>query len=458
MWKKSLISYHTYAIVAICGWYLVQTIFFATHIEYGIPPDERFHVTYAELYSQKIGFPLQNTPTTLWLGPISTQPYFYHFTMGMLLRIKHLFFVADSQWSDVLFLRFVSIFTGILLLFLSYKFCVKLTENKSIALLLLFIESNLLMWIFLNSVVSYDNFVNLFSLLLSYQFLKFYNRRGSLPSKGIKLFFLVLLVGCLTKISFLPVAFFFFMSLLFLYRKRIKDVIKAVINVKDVVDALLVIFLVLFGVLNIKLWGGNILKYYAINPACEKVLSKEECLKWPIYARNEKLLQTLSQRTLEMNLGKYAIFWAGRMISKITGIMAHKSYTLPIYALVIYAFVFFILFSYSLFYLPYLMRTLPRIGPFILLTVFYFVVIFVKNYLTYLKLRFPLVALQGRYLFPVFPCFLTYLLVSFLLKDLREQKKVSVTIKSLILIGTFTLNNGFLYFLKSLSSEWLRHP
>jgi hypothetical protein len=460
-------------------YYLIRLLYFALAIAQGIPPDEETHLGIIELYSKTPLF-IQDSPDSYRFGLVTRVPWLYHFAMGKLLALN--IFGIESY----LYLRLWNVVVALLTLLVAYRLAALLTDNRLVRLLFLVMATNTLMWTFLSASVSYDNLVNLLAVLGVYLLIAFFlsNRPDTLLA-----FLLVILLGTLTKLTFLPLALILLAVLGFERRqslaadgRRLMELLRG----RQPQAWVVVTLALLAAVATLALYGQNLVRYGRVNPSCGQVLNLDQCMENRIFARNwivsqyrldklsyeeavqatgriahrgdrEHALRLLgnerwfkSTRPEPLNVVDYMkAVWGQAMKPSIFGIQAHQSMLKSPNALLAYSLIFLVGFILWV-------RAASRKGPermwFYLAgaSILYFVfLVGYVNYRGYLASHAPLLGVQGRYAFPVLlPAFLV------LARSLLDRFGKGGQVAILIVVAVVFILGDLPYFKSHASETW----
>ncbi len=423
-WFRSLLT------LLFC-YYACRLVYLAFAVRPGIPPDELTHLGLAGIYAAEF-FPADSDPTHQ-LGLVTHVPYLYHLVCGLLLRIKPAGILA------VHFLRLANVTLSLLAVAAGIRAATLLGLPRSGVLLFTVIVTNLPMQTFLAFAVSYDNLTNCLAGLTILQILAAF--RSSRFRWGW--FLATLAAGALAKVSFLPLALIAaaLAAVARLGGRARSDsgpvaahgwIGVAARMVRVAVAAILVLAAC-------KLYGGNLVRYRAVIPSCEKVLPLEACLANRIYARNYILEQYRKgrisyqdailmvpivrhrgdqahlRRLIEFersrraapgttwSIPRYvAAAWRLVIVPTLAGIQAHISILKPPLLLLPYHLLA-ILVGVLVARLPF--RAGPkrpeRLALLTLVLGYTSVVLLYVGYRTYLATGAPFLGIQGRYLLPV---------------------------------------------------------
>lgn len=418
-----------WALRILLAYFGVRLLFFALNVSSFVPPDEVTHAGLSKIFSTVFLFP-NNSPQTYEFGLVTNTPWLYYWIMGKLL---HLNFLGISK---LVFLRLLNIPLAFGTVYFARKTLLLYTNDRLTQILLIVVMTNTAMFSLLAASVSYDNLTNLLAAMaIYYLFVFFKERSGGLLAASI----LCQLAGCLTKVTFLPLALVLAL-LLFIHESkkmnRLPAAAKKYFQTADVRTwACTLAILVALG-LNIQLYAGNYLHYGTLNPGMAEVLPGN-VMQYRVGAR-DKIFSLYTQNKISymdalvmtgdikhpgdksdtfyllMNYEKlkrnpqlwmgplqYAKVWLENMVSTIFGIKGH----LPMYKDFRYLIPIYLLMGLSL--LGFVVRWRPgkpgwQAPSLAAIICFYAGYLMYKiNYNAYLYYGVPGFTLQGRYLFPV---------------------------------------------------------
>jgi len=467
------------------AYFAAKAIFFALRIRERVFPDEASWYGIVQVFSRAVWLPV-DSPESYPFGLVTHFPSLYFFLMGKAL-VGNVFPI-----SDLFFLRLINVGIGLLTIFFAWRLCCLLTDLLSARLLFLTMLTNSLMLTFLFGAVSYDNLVNLLSVMAFYFFCAFSLKRQVMP---LLFAFISVLAGCLTKITFLPLALLFAIAILCRERKHLQGVsayFRTIFSptIKfDQLSAWLIIGIMAGA--GLTLYGGNWLRYSQLSPSPDSVLSLENALKYRIFARNYALTnyknghiswleaqrlalqireesdrrdtlsllavareQKLHPTSVEPTMGRlhYSVAWLGRVFPQLFGIMAHKNMLkesktdlAP----------YFIMLALAL--LGFLLRVragaaglMNCSGQLFFVTSGYLVVLMqLVNYSIYKSSSVLVLALQGRYAFPVLVPF--YILCAYYFVVAWPPR---LRLWSTATLGVFFIFGEFPWFLRHVTPDW----
>lgn len=427
-------------------YFFVFTVFLAIVIQLGTAPDENYHYSFIKYYGEKSVDPFIGGQTSdFHLGPVSTEvSYLYHYIMSFVYRL------FDALGTDgVLGLRIVNIFLGIgSLVGLNY-IARMLRINQKIRLAVLLLIASIPMFMFLSASISYDNLIILLSVM------------GVALSLSIKTKFAlgkvlglvsIIFIGPIVKMAFLPISLVlgaYLLLVLYKNRKLVTHQIQRLYkNNKRLVVVYAIILFSVFLMFSAK-YVSNLANYHTFQPKCAKVLTRENCLNYPIYKRSQTYNQEQAKpKTVSGDI--YIVSWAKLMASRTYGLFGHKKFkevrAISILALMA-AYVFIILFFRKITQKSFKSTIIPA------LFIVYAAALLYTNHKSYLKRGDIALAVQGRYLFPVllpFILFTTSLYNTTLNKKAYKYGLIGFAI-------VFSILTGPLYIIKGIDPTWLNY-
>ena len=473
--SESFRNYITkYLIIIILFYFLCRLLYLATHISINIPPDEITHFGISKIFSKTIFLP-KDSIESYEFGLISHVPTLYYCLMGKWLNLN--FF----DISELIFLRMGNVIITFIMALYGLRWIKLVTSNRISILLFMILLTNTPMLSFLGASVSYDNLTNLFAVTTLFYFhIYFVNHKTSDLLSG----YISFLGGTLTKKSFLPLAFIYFLIFLFHERKRIKEMLvqfKGIFAGNQIKEKFLFVILIIFLICNLTLYLGNLIKFKKIIPDRTQIMTEEQAMQNSTYTLyrivylykvgkltlNEaiqtadtikydkdrlnalKMLKIAEADKVKkikiLNRFQYARVWMRSMLKGIIGIEGHiamrKTGLLYYsYAIIfIVAFINFIIFfkNNNNFYLK---------DAVIISGLYGIVLMQFVNYPIYEYNLSLSAALQGRYLFPVIVPF--YAIMS---NYFTDNFKNNLAIPILICISVIFIYGDFPFFIENIS-------
>lgn len=414
-------------LIILLAIFLAFTLYLAFNVKMGVSSDSWYHLRVSQKYAETLSVP-RNQPDTYKWRDLEHQPYLYFWLNGRILNLNTLTF----QFNEVILLRVVNILYSFFTLLGTYLLSREFFKKKWLRLLPSFLLSNTLMFLFLSSSINYDNLGNMFAVFSILFFVRAIKKTGDW--KSVLLMLIMISLGALTKYTFLPLAFILVVLALILVIKNWK-IYKREFNSK--VFYLLVIPLGILIVMNIGLYGVNLVKFQSLTPKCLDVLTYEQCLQNGVFYRDNVTIPAQEIHLFEMIFSgerldpiRYAGVWIWEMAIRIFGIMGDES--LFASNLIIPFYLFFLLLAIVAGTVNW-KRFDKEVKYISVIALFYsLILLFVQNYDMYLKRSYPTLALQGRYLFPVIAPL--YILVVFSLSRIKRKQ-----LRLLIFIGLIAL-------------------
>lgn len=425
--------------------FFAQTIFFAFNIKEDLPPDEFYHVKLSQIYSSTLSVP-GNSEETYFLGEIAHVPFLYHWLGGRVINIKNAIF---PTLEDFLVLRLFSVIIGTLNLFLAYKIIRLITRDRLAYCLFMIMLSNTLMLVFISGSASYDPLSVCFPLLTIYLGLKLFKSHSI---NFLFFFFISILLGIMTKVTFLPfglVNILFFLIHELKYRKDYLEQIKKRFNNKKsllfIIMSLLLTFF--FFLIVCDLYVTNLVTYKSIRPDCALVIGKENCMKNIEYKGYYELEKIAPPKEERLNLYWYIPHWINLVLDRTYGIFTSSKMTLSYNAFASYLLC--LVSSAILFIRRFDRKQVEHVYFSLIIIVYLLVLMIFTNYEMYLSNGIIHAAVQGRYIFPILVPI--YVLASLSLLSMKN-KYLRVTI-FFIVSGIFLYGN-IPFFVKNFTEDW----
>jgi len=430
---KKLGSKQIYKIIIIWLFlfFIICGIDFAFNIKPGVSPDENYHIQLTEEYS-KGGLFASNSEETYRLGNIEDIPNLYHFALGKLL----VFNIFGME--NYIFLRLISLVFSTLTCYFVYKLTQLLTDKKSVQLLSLVLVTNIPIFSFIAASVNYDALANLFSILSIFLFFVYLKN-----NKHTTLLWLIIILclGALTKISFLPLALIIVILLAINMRKKLREP-KFFAGFRHGLSIVALVAVLLTSYFYIR----NLYKYHAPVPSCTDTLSHESCLINPVYERDYVGQQKADIDTV--GIGTYLYKWSFYMFKSTINQTGHQTISKPKFALIPYFAV--ILFAVIGVIRKYKFKN-KQINYLMSIIAFHALfLIFYQNYPSYLKHGLPYLGVQGRYMLPVLGP-ITFLLAS----GSHQFKNKYLNFAVIVAVATLFIFGNYIYFKWKIDHNWL---
>lgn len=468
-----------WAVGVFLVYFAARLVFLACTVAAAVPPDETTHAGLSRVFSGTFLLPV-NSPETYRFGLVTNIPWLYYWLMGKLLQCN------VFGLSDLVYLRLLNIPFAFGTLWYVVRLLRLLTDNRLPLLLLVVVVTNIPMFSLLSASVSYDNMANLLAAMAFYYLFAFFRRRsGGLLAASL----ICQLAGCLTKVTFLPLALALNGALLvYEWRnlRRFPSALRHYFQSSARRAGLAVLLLAIAAGLNLQLYGGNYLRYGWLLPEMADVISPQAAMKYRLGARGMIFNQYREERIsytdalilageidhpvdkadtfyllmnyekmkhnpqLWMDLPAYVKFWFQNMLGTIFGIKGHLGmfkpplYMLPVYLVMVLAT------------LGFLIRWRPREAGWLppglaAIALFYAgYLLYAVNYDNYLNYGEPGLTMYGRYLFLLIAPVCVLMCQYLLLLCRSEQLRWSVALATALLFIAY----DFPWFLLHATPEW----
>ncbi len=400
-------------LILIFLWFLIQTVYIAITIDRDITPDEIYHYKLIQIYRNKKGISptlsMKEQEKNYDLRDITRySSYLYHYITGNILKATNL---TDTR-QTIVALRFFNILLNSITLYIIFKILNEITNNKAVKILTLFMFTNTLMYVFLSPSINYDNLLNLLGTLSIFLLIKFIKNKQIIY---LALLLITAFLAMLTKYTAGPLLLIEFIilsieiykyikkeSIKKLYKKYFNEIKKIPIKFKLII----IILLIISGNLFIERYGINLIKYKTIkSPECTQLHSTSQCLKNGIFLRNYTLKKQADKDPSKRDFTfiDFSKKWLKIALLRTYGIITLKrmhpnpSIIFSITGISIVAFLYNIM---------YFNLHKKKLNLYIfIITIFYTLVLIIYNYQQQKKYGSLGLAVQGRYLFPIFPFF-----------------------------------------------------
>lgn len=421
----------------------IQGLWYALTIKPGMY-DEGTHLGFISMYTHHLSpFIAHQDPRWDFLGETTRSgSYLFYYLMSFPARLVELF--TDNRAAMVITLRLIMVATFVLGLYLYRKVLSSVGLSRFIthtALLLLVLIPMIAPEA---GVVNYDNVVFLLAaliLLLAVQIVK----AKRLNVLRLALLLIVGLVGSEIKFEiialFVPVLFFVVYDQVSTHKHNLKhELRRGVRGLSKPVLIVLATGLLLSVALFVERPGYNFIRYHDISGApCAQLISRDRCMKNPIVVRNMKTRENKPATFKPINPITYTSSrWAPTMIGTLIIVLARFP-VMVVPALFYYVFFYGGVVMILLYLRQYWRSRLNQLLIFAL--AIYVVGLMLFNYKGYVSSGAAF-AMNGRYLLPVLPIFIAFVLVA--LKNLIAIRFPRTAVASLCLglLMLFTQGGG----------------
>ena len=419
----------------IIAWFAVQASFVAFATALYIPPDERTHVRFIQLYARDGADPfITNQEGFFELGLVTRTPsYLYHWVLSLLSPL-----LPQGEEGAVVVLRLVNVALAVITLLVIWRLCAELGLARWIRTVTLFLYSNTLMVVFLAGSVNYDNLLVLLSVTsfwLLVRVIKELRWQRLLPLG------LTMMAAALVKVQFLPLAVL--ITAVVLWQLRYPDQRAALdasvrrtpawLRERPVARpvAAFVAALLLLGIggLFSERYVGNLVTYGWVQPSCDEVNTWTQCTRSALFVRNTSWEDPGIER--EVVPWAHGRAWFEAMRNRSFRIIAHQ--TTEERTDVAFATRAFFLVA-ALAAVRGVRRGDRALNALLGIALLYLVALLYVNYGSFLKHGQFGVALQGRYAFPVLPL-LYGLGLTYLARTLGHWLVAVVSIPLMVVFG-----------------------
>lgn len=446
---------------------VLQAVWIALSGRYPMAYDENFHLGIIKLYAHHIspfwsGYP----PDSSAFGAVAQDPsYLYQWLMSFPYRL--IAALTSDQTLQVLTLRFINIGLFAAALPLYRRLLLKTGASRAVTHACLAFFVLLPISPFLAAQINYDNLflpLTALTLLLALDFSRQLRKSGGID--GTKLIALIILglLSSLVKYAFLPIlvvlAAFVLIRLWKTYpnfkalEKALKQAYGAIpVFTRGILAILLVLSIGLF----VERYGVNLVKYHKPAPACDQVLTADQCSAYGPWLRDQHYVQRKSPDATTSPLVFGADWFYGmwfRTYFAVDGPATSFQTRGPLALPSIGAIVFGALSLIAV--LICFKRLLKRYDTAVMwllltVTVFYLAVLWLDEYASFVRTSQP-VAINGRYLLPVMPLLLVWLVLG--MRELLERRpRLQMGLAAIAVICALWGGGAMTYVLRS-SPDW----
>lgn len=451
----------------VIGFFIFQSLWYVFSALYPMAFDEAYHFNLTHVFAQQWLPFLTEHPEGYNFNAVMREPsYLFHYLMSFPYRLIHLF--TGSQPALVIGLRLlnVGIFTYALMLFRKVFTRVGVSTAVTNVGLLLFTLIPIVPM--LAAHINYDNALMLliaWFLLLAHSTINRIKNR-ELPLQELLLLAALSMLMSITKYAALPIITAGIGFILFYLAKTFKATPLSQLKLKlkaswqeiaPPLKALLPLLVVIAGVLFFERFGINMLRYQALVPKCDEVLTVEQCMEFGPYERNYQY-RLQADPNFEPDLFGHIGTWLSgmwyRLFFMINGDVPADRYhnfpPLPVPALTATA-----IFLGGLYALGRNFKTIFSKRPYrqllLVVAIFYTIILWLQSYQGYVGLG-RTAALNGRYLLLIILPVIALMGLSYrhLLKDRWQLKTILATFA----IVLFLNGGGIISFIVRSNDTW----
>lgn len=265
------------ATAALLAWFAARVAFLALRLDPFVPPDEATHLGRILAYAATLGVP-GNDASNFDLGLLDHRPWLYYWVMARLLAGNVL------PLSDLAYLRLWNGALALATLWIGAVWLRAWCADPWARLLALAMASNTLMFTGIAAAVSYDNGANLLAAaaLLAATRLRLRPSGPALLATAAWL-----LAGCLTKRSFAPLALLFALLLLLRLGRALPGLVaEAAAAARRPAGLALAAAVLVLGVGNAALLLGNLRDFGTPWPRFDQVVGEAAARHHRVHARD----------------------------------------------------------------------------------------------------------------------------------------------------------------------------
>lgn len=448
--------------------FVLESAWIAVSAAFPMVFDENTHFGVIQLYAHRWSpVWLQQPPHAGWAGPLAREPsYLYQYLMSFPYRVSTL--VTHSQIAQIIFLRFINIALFGIGLVLFRRLLLRTNVSRAMAngILLFFILIPVVP--LLAGQINYDNLlfpVVALTLLMAFSISDYVKKNSQLPfGKSLQLLTLCMF-GSLVQFAFLPV---FLAVVLWLgwqiWRQRMTGPLKSIRHAWQTSNWQRKLFvglpLAIAAVLFVEMYGVNLAVYHNPTPACDQVLTVQECVHYGGWQRNQIALA--HRGMVNANPLIYGGSWAYRMFVGLfytsSGGASPQAYYLSVNPLpVVFVTALAVFLIGVVFFVRYhreIFRRYHYTGFLLFICLTYVFLLWLRNYADFVHVG-QKIAINGRYIFPVaLPAMLLLALAYRQAFAHRHRLKLGVAAAILIL---FLQGGGALTYVAVSDSNWYWH-
>ena len=273
-------SWRRTPVLVLSVYFLARLVYFAIYLDHSIPPDEVEHFAKTQVYGETLWIPERvGEPDSYVRATLGYEPGAYYLLAG---KLAHLNVFGIS---DLLFLRLLSVLLGLGMVCVGWRFVERITENRIAQVLFVVMLTNTTMVVVTQSSVTYDALANFLGALALLLLLSFFIEKTAATLVGL---LLCLALGTLTKTPMIPFAGFLILCLLFHERGRFRELgalLRAHFSSRSPARWISIVILVVLILLNVGLYGRNLIKFGHFVPQPEQVLTFEQIIRSPVGSR-----------------------------------------------------------------------------------------------------------------------------------------------------------------------------
>jgi len=433
----------------VMGLFLLEALWFVCSARYPMAFDENYHFGLIQLHAQQwLPFFTTQPNNASAYGAIVRDPsYLYHWLMSFPYRLISL--CTHNLVAQVIFLRLINVglFASGIVLYRRVIRQLGVSAGLSNSLFAVFILIPVVP--FLAAHINYDNLLFVAMPLTALLALRLV---GHLKAKRVDAatvlaLFVVLLLSSLVKYAFLPVLAITVLFLLWrlwcgrlLGSKGVRSFVDSLRELSHLRQALLLVACLLSVGLFAERYAANTVQYHNPVPACDVVISQDECSQYGPYGR-DRTLASQKPDTFHANPLVYVGQWLYGMWYRLFFAINYDYATAP--PLVVISVLSILLAMLLVVGVVIRFRRVfeerPERQLVLWLIIGYILVLFTDGFRAYAKTGQP-VAINGRYLIPLLPFLFAFggLAWALLLRGRSAVKSVAAS----LVVAVFLLQGG----------------
>lgn len=447
----------------VLGLFLLEALWFVFSARYPMAFDESYHFGLIQLHAKQWlpYFTAQPDGAGVYGAIVRDPSYLYHWLMSYSYRFTALF--THNQTAQIIVLRLLNVAMFIAALLLARNIVRRLGTGAALTNALLAVFILIPVVPFLAATINYDNMFFLMVVVTMGLTLRLVE---GLRVKRIDAFTSLLLVALmllssLIKYPYLPV---FAVTVLFLVWKLwrngllVKEGLRSFMSSFTALSVLKRVLLVLLCVVAMGLfaerYGQNLINYHNPVPACDAVISQDECAQYGPYGRDQHYKQ-IKPASFHPNIAVYGWEWLWGMWYRLFFAISDNYATAP--PLLIISCTAVVCAALMCVGIALRFRALftghPGRQYVFWVIVAYTLVLFADGFSAYSKTGQP-VAINGRYLIPFFPFIFAFGGLAWS-QLLHRRPGVKVAAASLVIAVLLLQGGGTMTFIIRSNDNWM---
>jgi len=437
------------AVRILFGLFLVEALWFVFSAQYPMAFDENYHFGLIQLHAQQWlpFFTAQPHDAAIYGAVVRDPSYLYHWLMSFPYRLFSA--LTNNQTAIIIGLRLINVAIFALALSLYWRIVRTIGVSRALTTSLLAVFVLIPVVPFLAAHINYDNLFFLaiaLTVLLTMRLIEGLRERR-VDARTLLLLLGTLFLSCLIKYPFLPIcatvvlfAGWYAWRQKMLSRAGLRSLVAGFGTLSRIRQVVLVVFVVLSFGLFAERYVANIVTYHNPLPACDAVISQDECVQYGPYGRDHIYAQE-KPADFHANIFVYIGDWFYGMWYRLFFAINYDYATSPpllvvscLAVVLAAALLVGIVLRFRLLFAGQPMRQLL-----FWIVTGYMLVLFIDGFSAYKKTGQP-VAINGRYLIPLLPFIFALggLAWSYILRAKPTLKSVVAS----VVIGVFLLQGG----------------